>query len=306
MNNNSTYKDNDVFLAKWLVDEITDIDFKKLVSSEEFVSYKKIKEGILLYEKFETTNSSTFKEIQQKIHRKNKVRKLYSKWAISVAASVVLFFGVYSFLNQQSILNKTTFGEQKTIALLDGSEVVLSAKSEISYTKKDWQNNRELYLNGEAFFKVKKGSTFTVITKNGSVKVLGTEFNVNSKKDFFEVVCYTGKVKVSSKKETFLLKPTESIRKIKNKKTQIFTVTQPKPTWLNGVNTYKSTPLKYVLSDLEKQFNIKFDSSKINTDILFTGNFNHQSKKLAFATVFKAMLIDFKLTKGVIELTNKH
>ncbi len=305
MKNNSIHKDNDVFLAQWMADEITDIDFKKLVSLEEFVSYKKLKEGILLYEKFETTNSHTFKGIQNKINRKTKVRKLYSKWAISVAASVILFFGVYSFLNQQSILNKTTFGEQKTIALLDGSEVILSAKSEISYTKKDWQNNRELHLNGEAFFKVKKGSTFTVITKNGIVKVLGTQFNVNSKNDFFEVVCYTGKVKVSSKNETFILKPTESIRKIKNK-IETLTKVEPEPTWLNGVSTYKSTPLKYVLSDLEKQFNIKFDSSKINTEILFTGNFNHKNKETAFATVFKAMLIDFTNNKKVIVLTNKH
>jgi len=63
--------------------------------------------------------------------------------------------------------------------------VVLNSKSTISFNKTDWKNNRQLTLDGEAYFKVEKGSTFTVNTNNGSVTVLGTQFNVNSTRRFF-------------------------------------------------------------------------------------------------------------------------
>ena len=306
MKNNNIHNDDTIFLAKWMVNEITDTDFKELVSDTDFLAYKKLKEGILLYEKLEEPIDGSFKEIQHKIDTRNKtkVRKLYTKWAISIAASIVLFFGINTFLGNDSVINSTKFGEQKTIALLDGSEVILSAKSEIKYNKKDWESNRELYLDGEAFFKVKKGSKFIVKTNNGDVSVLGTEFNVNSNNDLFEVICYTGKVKVTNNNKTHILTPSLGVRNIKNN-TISLKINENKPSWVIGERTYKSIPLKFVISDLEKQFKVKFDKTKINEDSLFTGSFNNKNKQLAFTTVFKAMNISFKESNNIIILVKK-
>lgn len=296
MKENSTHTEKDIFLAKWMANEITDTDLKKMVSEKDYIAYKKLKEGILLYEKLETSNKDSFHKIQQrtKVRKKHTIKKLYSKWAISIAACLVLFFGINTFFKDQSVLRKTNFGEQKTIALLDGSKVILSPKATIKYQKNDWENNRELYLDGEAFFNVKKGSTFTVKTKNGNIQVLGTQFNVNSNGVFFEVICYSGKVKVTSRDEEFILTPTQGVRKIGVVVAEKLQTKSNKPTWISGENTYKSTPVKYVIIDLESQFNIKFDVSKINDKVLFTGFFDHKNKELALKTVFKAMNIVYK------------
>ena len=95
----------------------------------------------------------------------------------------------------------TTFGEWKTITLPDGSVVELNANSLLTITK-HWSenNNRTVWLTGEAFFKVKKiPSTkckFIVKTKDLKVEILGTSFNVNSRFDQTEVFLEEGKVKL--------------------------------------------------------------------------------------------------------------
>jgi Fe2+-dicitrate sensor, membrane component len=65
--------------------------------------------------------------------------------------------------------------------------VNLNSSSQLSYSKNKWDSKREVTLNGEAFFKVSKGSTFDVITLNGKVSVLGTQFNVKQRENYFEV-----------------------------------------------------------------------------------------------------------------------
>lgn len=309
MKNNNIYNKDAVFLAKWMANEMTDTDFKKFVSNEDFLAYLELKKGILLYEKLEEPLDKSFKVIKNRIKNKTKpkIRKLYLKTVITVAASLVLFFSINTFFNDSSILNSTNFGEQKTVVLLDDSEVMLYAKSEIKYNKKDWKNKRELFLSGEAFFKVKKGSKFEVKTKNGTIEVLGTQFNVNSNNDYFEVTCFSGKVKVTNSENEYFLLPGQVFRRIAESKGEKSLTTKTLPTWLNGTSTYKSTPLKYVIIDLEKQFNIKFDTSKIDNKLLFTGSFNHNNKQTAFATVFKAMNINYNRfsDKKTVLLTNK-
>ena len=70
------------------------------------------------------------------------------------------------------ISHSTAFGEQKVIELPDGSLVTMNSKSTIEFNPDSWESSRILNLSGEAYFKVKKGSQFTVNTSNGDVVVL--------------------------------------------------------------------------------------------------------------------------------------
>ncbi len=315
MKKDSLHNKKDVFLAKWLEGELSDIELKSLVSKKEFLSYKKIKETLELSKNFKP-KSDSFKKIQQKIEdghfdrlndldkfndqkgnleeSKIKVRKLYTKWMVAVAASLVFFIGFYNFLDRDLVLNKSNFGQQKAVSLLDGSEVILNAKSALSYDEKDWKNKREVYLNGEAFFKVKKGNTFTVKTKNGNVTVLGTQFKVNAIADYFEVVCYEGSVKVFSENFNHVLQPNDVFRKINGNTIEKWQLNIRKPTWINGESTFKSVPIKYVIDKFEKQYAFKIDASKIDNTIIFTGSFNHQDIDIAIASVFGATNIKYK------------
>ena len=119
-------------------------------------------------------------------------------------------------MSTNEISHKTAFGEQKIIELPDGSQVTMNSKSLIEFNPDSWESNRILKLSGEAYFKVNKGSQFTFNTKNGNVIVLGTEFNVNSLDNYFEVICYEGKVKVEKNTKEYILTPGKTVRKYNN------------------------------------------------------------------------------------------
>ena len=91
----------------------------------------------------------------------------------------------------------------------DGSVVTLSPQSEVSFVEND--ESREVILDGEAFFQVEKGIPFFVKTDNGSVSVLGTSFYVTDREDLIDVKCFTGKVKVRTGDNDFVLVKGEGV-----------------------------------------------------------------------------------------------
>ncbi|WP_457615564.1 FecR family protein [Lutibacter sp.] len=299
MEKNSIHNDNEYFLADWIEGKISAEEFKKYVSEEDFIAYNKLQKGIALYEQLEAPLDHTFEKIQKKIAakketKKPKVRKLNLNWAISIAASIVLFIGIYNMIGTNTVLINTTIGEHKSIALLDKSVVFLNSNSEISYDKKRWNKEREVKLKGEAYFKVQKGSTFTVITDMGSVTVLGTQFNVIAKKDYFDVVCYEGKVKVKNNKNSFILTPGKAVRILNGEIKETDKITQHAPTWILGESSFRSVPLKYVIDALEDQYKINFDRKLIDESIIYTGSFSNKNLDIALASVFKATGIKYK------------
>lgn len=308
MKNKELHNENDTFLAQWLAGELSDVDLKYLVSEVDYKAFVKLRKGLEVYDDLEGSTDASFTQIKKRIaSKKGKVRPLNANsWLIGIAASVILFFGLFSILGNDIVTFETNYGEQKTFALLDGSEVIMNSKSILTYNEDDWANNRNIQLKGEAYFKVKKGSTFTVITDNGEVQVLGTQFNVNTINDFFEVVCFEGKVSVNTKDESYVLLPTNSVRRINGNAIETWDVSNANPSWINGESSFKSVPLKYVISALESQYNIQIHTDTIDNNLLYTGSFTHKNLNTALKTVFKSLQIQyFEKEKGNIYLNIK-
>ena len=298
-------KGEESFLAKWLDGTISDLTLKELVSEQDFIDYKKIKSGLELLDELNRPVATSFNALNNSIHKKRNFKHSQAtfKWGLSIAASILVVLGCYFAFNFEEITYKTSYAEQKTINLPDGSEVVLNAKSVINFNEKDWRNNRTILLKGEAFFKVKKGSTFSVQTSNGLVTVLGTQFNVKDTDTFFEVVCYEGKVSVTNNKKEYVLSPGNAIRKVDGKDSEKHNKENSLPSWLNGESSFVSVPLKYVILELEKQYNIEIDAHRIDDSIIFTGSFSNKDLKLALVSVFKTMDIHYvKEKNGVLSL----
>jgi len=80
---------------------------------------------------------------------------------------------------------KVAYGSKTTIELPDSSVVVLNSGSTLSYPDKFETDSRTVMLTGEAFFEVKKNSKrpFYVKTKDVTIRVLGTKFNIKSYPD---------------------------------------------------------------------------------------------------------------------------
>ena len=297
-------KNYSTLFADWMEGKISDSEIKKLIPEKELLLFLKIDKTINTINELNAPMDDVLAKIKAKIQvkdKKPKVIKLNYKWIASIAALFLIYFGVSNYLMDANVLISTTNGTQKTIALLDKSEVLLNAKSTIKYNKSSWKKERALFLDGEAYFKVTKGSTFTVNTNNGSVTVLGTHFNVISREKYFNVFCYEGKVKVINNKNQFILTPGKGI-KINNNQSQEITNKNNEPSWINGTTDFDNIPLKIVIDELENQFNITFDRANINQDLKFTGSFDNKKLNLALATVFKPMNIQYKKVKNKIIL----
>jgi ferric-dicitrate binding protein FerR (iron transport regulator) len=102
-------------------------------------------------------------------------------------------------------LKNNTYSDQK-ITLADGSLVELKPGSSLIYNKDFNLNKRELYLDGEAFFKVTKNPSKPFIVHAGKLvaEVIGTSFSIKNAKDSknVEVDVLTGKVSVYAQKMT--------------------------------------------------------------------------------------------------------
>ena len=305
MENKNSHTNNDTFLAQWLEGELSDTELKNRISEQDYTAFVKLRKALEVSSELNASTKDSFTKIQEKIaNKKTPVRRLHTaRWSMGIAASIVFLFGLFSILGNNGITHETNFGETKTITLLDGSQVILNSNSTIAFNDSDWKESRQLTLDGEAYFKVEKGSTFTVNTNNGSVTVLGTQFNVNSTTDFFDVVCYEGKVGVKTNTSEHILLPTNSIRKINGNSSQPSVTQLLKPTWIDGESTFKSVPIKYVIKALEDQYNIKFDAASIDDTTIFSGSFPHNNLRVAYTTVFDALQIKYNKTKkGNIKL----
>jgi len=293
---------DETYLAKWLNGEISDKEVKTYLSEKDFLAYTKIKNGLEFFTAPEFDSIKTKKKISSQIQQKPK-NIFHINWYAIAAAILLLIVSSYFFNAALPIHNQTNYGEQKIIVLNDGSEAILNAKSYIQYPKK-WKTKRELDLRGEAFFKVKKGKSFTVNTLNGTVTVLGTQFNVNSQPNFLLVKCYEGKVKVIQNRDTIYLTKGKAYQNSNNKTNQ-WNFTTSDASWLQGESNFKSTPLNIVITNLENQFEINIISDKIDTTQIFTGNFSHQNLGIALKSVFSPMEIDYKTENKKVFLSKK-
>ncbi|WP_343305981.1 FecR domain-containing protein [Chitinophaga niabensis] len=92
---------------------------------------------------------------------------------------------------------------RKTLVLSDGSVLTMRNNSTVSLSEGFGKSNRILTLSGEAFFDVKPDPAhpFIVHTKDVSIEVLGTVFNVSAYPEnvYTETALFRGKVSVTSK-----------------------------------------------------------------------------------------------------------
>lgn len=149
-----------------------------------------------------------------------------------------------------------------SLMLADGTKVWLNADSKLVYPSSFSGNYREVNLEGEAYFEVKKDPKhpFIVHTKRQNIKVLGTEFNVHAYSD--EATCITtlikGKVQVNSFDKKISLSPGQQITSNKNGKVSLRQHADTKEiiAWKNGYFLFNNTRLREVMRRLSRWYDI--------------------------------------------------
>lgn len=217
---------------------------------------------------------------------KGKIRPFRSIFLYAASAAAVLIFLVIGLLPQVETF-KTENGEITSLTLPDNSQVTLNAGSKVVYSGNRFNTRRKIQLTGEAYFKVTKGNTFSVVTTEGIVTVLGTTFNVRSRDEKLSVFCYTGKVKVSDQFKAVYLTKGKKTAKLPG---EILQDAQPTDIneglqWRSGLFYFQNTSLKEVLAELSRQYDAVIHLPESEEKRVITTSFDNKNIESALFNI---------------------
>ena len=274
-------------LADWLDNKIDD---QSIEDVSGFDTLKKIKYYSGWLEKPDFNKDKVLENLKSTRTTKKK------KFNWSIAASILIILGISSLIFILSVKDFTSqINSQETVLLPDDSKVILAQNSKFQFNNWFWNFDRTTKLNGQAYFEVAKGKTFTVKTNSGKVKVLGTHFDVKSRDSIFKVVCYEGSVKVIFKNEENILKKGQFITYQNGKKLEQSNIYNEKPEWVSKTHQFKGVSLSEVMQQLEQHYQIEVDITQVTEDKRFSGTLPSDSLSLALDILSKTYQMNFSV-----------
>lgn len=240
-------------------------------------------------EKIDLSNDTINIEVANK---ESKNTLTYAKASENLIDSIVRY-------NTMVIPSKFTYN----IILEDGTEVFLNSRSSLKYPEIFRGDRREVFLDGEAYFKVKKSNRpFVVTTKYVDIKVYGTEFNVRTTSDdLTEMVLVTGSVGINPRGvegDETMIKPEEicyfnnNTKKVSVERVNVEDYTA----WRNGKFRYFKQPFRRVLDDLSSWYGVEIKATKEIAEMMVTMNFN-RTTSFDEVILFIEAIIECKIIK---------
>lgn len=295
----------DHYLSRLLSNDLSEEEKQALGKDIDWQMFEKIKEHSAQLNVSQREAGNMLQSVLAAPKKKSLFQK-HSFQLISAAAMLILFTGIgFLFLKDSKTSIYAARGTEKTFLLPDGSQVSLNSDSEINFDKSDWKENRTLSLTGEAYFKVVKGSKFSVITPNGMVQVLGTQFNVRSRSKRMDVACYEGKVRVSEKNKEEIVTPGKIVT-INKGSWLVNKVNVSQPEWTANQIVFRADLLNEVTAELERKYNVTIKVNKVHTNKEYTGTVPADNLDIALQIIEETFnLKRTQLTDGSYELMNK-
>lgn len=264
-------------LKKWLEEDENNLlqfegindTFQSLVTVTKFNADKSDQAWKKLSDRIDNEKKSTIISFQPQF-----------SFLLKIAASIALVSGSYFILKnvlnrEENTLHKQTLvqnskGNKTSLLLPDSSVVFLNANSTLEYSDDFGKNSREVKLQGEGFFDVRKGKhDFIVNTDNLSIQVKGTKFNVSSTDpDGTEkTTLEEGHVilQVKGKEKLYNMKPGDQIMFNAQSKKVVLKKVNPSlfSAWKEDFLHFENTLLSDIVLKLENRYkvNITIDSA---------------------------------------------
>ncbi|MDR1098787.1 MAG: FecR domain-containing protein [Tannerella sp.] len=218
--------------------------------------------------------------------KRNPVRSIFIETLKIAAVFALGIIGTLYFINdrkpEERILSQTIrvpAGQRVELMLSDSTEVWINSGSTFVYPEKFSTKTREVKLDGEAYFKVKKNKdrSFTVKTSQYDVRVLGTEFNVKAydKSRSFVTSLLNGSVEVlSSSGSEMLLKPDEQVTISEGVPVKERIANYNHFKWREGLICFEKESIASLFAKLELYYDTKIEvRNKSLTGYTYTGKF---------------------------------
>lgn len=225
-----------------------------------------------LFVDHEIPSDKMFNEILARERRRKLRRTIYRAAAIVIPFILLLGLG-WQVNKKVDLFGKTEYvdvyvpkGERLHVMFQDGTKAYLNSDTHLRYPKKFSLFDRKVFLNGEAYFTVDKNPDrpFIVQMDDDMVKVYGTEFNVKaySTSNLIYLALDNGNISlIPFTKGQYYIKPGEKLAY--DRKTGECRITKNEDTgfvslWKKDILAFKDTPLKDVIEDLERWYNVSF------------------------------------------------
>jgi transmembrane sensor len=256
------------------------------------------------------------------------VRKPFGGWyrvAAAVTGLLLVSVLVWMFrMSEQEVRYTTGYGETKEISLPDGSVVVLNAHSSIRYPG-NWDNRpeREVWLEGEAYFEVVKKQTeeanltnarrvkFVVHTDQVNVEVLGTEFNVKERRGNTQVVLNSGRINLKGSgkltADSLLMNPGELVQLSRQSDAVIKRKVNPEmfSSWRKNILIFDRTPLHEVASIIEDTYGLKVVfEDQLQANRVLTGTIPASNVDILLLALAKSFKFEVSRQNNIVKLKN--
>lgn len=200
--------------------------------------------------------------------------------------------------NEEVKYNSLSVPKGKTfvVVLSDGTKITLNAGSSLRYPTvfNKHSAQREVYLNGEAFFEVEHADElpFIVHTENLNIRVLGTEFSLSAYQEdqLAYAVLVNGRIRAENPddKTTLDVSPGYMVC-YKDGVLQTEKVSVEKyTTWINGELLFIDDSLQVIKNKLERKYDVEISNTYEALDhIIITARFSKETIEQVLET-FKA------------------
>jgi transmembrane sensor len=215
------------------------------------------------------------------------------------------------------------------VALEDGTEVTLQPGATLQYPARFAANKREVFLTGEAFFKVSKDKQrpFVVFSEDLITQVVGTSFTVKVQGAGHpsEVSVVTGKVMVSrnmdgallrgllaEERQVYLTPNQRAVLDLETEELTVSLVTEPVPLSAEDapvervVFDFVEAPLKTVLHNLERAYGITIQPEDVNLyNCAFTGDLAGEDLETRLEFICSSVGAGYTIEGTTIRITGK-
>jgi len=302
------------FLAEWLESAEENRQTYRVLQEIWLASQQQHNEALV---------ATALQDVKQRIRsqRQKGLIRRYS-WQAGIAAAVAgIIISSILFLRQQPRHEALAYIEKRTLpgqllkdTMPDGTIVHLAPKSTIRYTQEFGKHDRNIMLEGQAFFDVTKDAhqPFTVQAGELSVQVLGTRFNVTCYKgvDSAAVSLVDGKVQVNvpAQKQLYELQPGQELyyeRHAQHAYTRQYDV-ESITGWTSRLLVFRNESLSVVAKRLEQLYDVEisFADPAVAGYKLFA-RFNDKPLKYILDVIKATDNLDYTINGKQIRFTTK-
>ena len=283
-------------LAKWLEGKITDDEVLKSVSQDELDEYKSILNTV---DQWEPEGSETIESKLKQILATQKQAKVVSidrnRWIAGIAASLTLIAVLTFFLLPDA--KKTYYADGKVLEIMlpdNSTRVILSPGAKLTYENFTMEDRR-VEIEGRVYFDVTEKGPFKVSYNEGSLDVLGTQFEVVSLEEFFEMTCFEGLVELEHRGRRARAGAKDRVASLKGGLVKS-TVNKSGPGWLNQeIEEFENASLIKVIKVIETRYEVSIKRDQIDLDRRFTGSIPTNNLEQACKKVFSPLGIQYKI-----------